>query len=280
MAQVLGKEVSISDRSFSVSDPPSKRTMAMGNMDPDGSISVTDRLLFSDYTSCYLGSFREPAKHPGLSYEREYLAFGRDSDEENLAEMASRLLAAREAENLVSLAGDPKKMKDAFMLATAIIGWTGVEPLVAALQMGIVAAWAYLESVLDVRLILAGGKVAAVKSPADWVSDIYKFPTYFPVEVRAKESPNGLDYGAYLAIFTALCSQKNLGLRFMDILEDALHSSEDYSDVRCDNLIVAMKAECSMTSEPVFFSLIPYDWGDPGTYQIKSTGSLSYYSET
>ena len=100
------------------------------------------------------------------------------------------------------------------------------------------------------------------------------------MEVRAKESPNGLDYGAYLAIFTALCSQKNLGLRFMDILEDALHSSEDYSDVRCDNLIVAMKAECSMTSEPVFFSLIPYDWGDPGTYQIKSTGSLSYYSET
>ena len=276
LAQVLGTDAKISDKVLSVTDPPSERNLIRGNMDI-GDVSVTDRLLFSDYAAQYLGNYRDPGKNPGLAYEQEYLVFGKDSDEGNLGEMAGKLLLAREAENLVYLAQSSAEKAEAESLAIAIMGWTGNAAIVKATELGIIAAWAYLESVLDVRLILAGGKVPAVKTQAEWTSRIELLPTYFDVNIRAKESENGLDYASYLAVFTALCSNKKLGLRFADILEDALHTCEDYAGVHCDNLIVSMKVKCTMTSEPIFFNLIPYDWGDPGTYHIVSERSMSYF---
>ena len=187
-----------------------------------------------------------------------------------------RLLLSREAENLASIVSDPAKMSSALELATAILGWTLNEALVTALQYGIAAAWAYLESVLDVRLLLSGGRVAMVKTPEQWTSKLEAFATYFPVEQKAIESESGLDYKDYMLTFLGLTFTKNLGLRFLDILENSLRSCEDYSQVRVDNLIFSMKVECDFEARPLFFSLIPSADRDFSGYSFKLTQSMSY----
>ena len=49
------------------------------------------------------------------------------------------------------------------MIATSLAGFSGNPAVVKIVQIGVVAAWAYVESILDLRTLLSGGKFHSLK---------------------------------------------------------------------------------------------------------------------
>ena len=74
----------------------------------------------------------------------------------------NKLLLLREGVNFVYILADGEMRHSAELLAAAIAG--GAPGVTTALTAALLAAWAYGESLLDVRILLAGGKVPAVKT--------------------------------------------------------------------------------------------------------------------
>ena len=93
---------------------------------------------------------------------------GEKEDRQNLAEAAARLLAVREGLNLVHILGDGNKRAQARELAAAIVGVSGLLPLVEVVAVLVMGVWALGEALVDVRTLLAGGKVPLIKSGEDW----------------------------------------------------------------------------------------------------------------
>ena len=77
---------------------------------------------------------------------------GRYTEWENLAETLEKILLIREAGNVAYLLQDKEKMQEIEGLA-GLIGWmAGGNPAVTkVVEIGLVGAWAYMESILDVR---------------------------------------------------------------------------------------------------------------------------------
>ena len=88
---------------------------------------------------------------------------GKDNDADNLRVTVDRLLLLREGLNMASLMAMPDKQSEAMALAVTLAGATVNPAIIEAVKYGILAAWAYVESVLDVRTLLDGGKISLVK---------------------------------------------------------------------------------------------------------------------
>ena len=133
------------------------RQLMEGNWSPeaDTDTGILDKLwlhyYIQNYFSDYTAEREKGAKEKVLDYEMEYLLAGKESDTENLETVACELLGIREAMNFVTILKDAEKKSLALGIATAAVGFTGIAPLVKAVQIGILLAWAYVESVLDVR---------------------------------------------------------------------------------------------------------------------------------
>ena len=107
-------------------------------------------------------------KTGSVHYEQEYLLQGNASERENLKRTVNELLAVREAVNLAALYADSEKRSEAEALALAITGLAGITPITAAASFFIMTVWAFAESVADVKVLLAGGKIPFFKQPGKW----------------------------------------------------------------------------------------------------------------
>ena len=74
----------------------------------------------------------------------------------------------REAVNLAALYADSEKRSEAEALALAITGLAGITPITVAASFFIMTVWAFAESVADVKVLLAGGKIPFFKQPGEW----------------------------------------------------------------------------------------------------------------
>ena len=111
------------------------------------------------YVPLYFSSFSMENKMETsrLKYEMEYLLAGKKSDRENLKEAVNRVLTLRGAMNLLFLLNSPDKKAEADALAAAVSA--GIVPAQLVLSFFILTIWAFGEAVLDVRTLLAGGKI-------------------------------------------------------------------------------------------------------------------------
>lgn len=278
LKQVLPDQA-VSTKTFTINTLPSHRSLSSGTLPADGTLSPLERLLCQYYFLEKFSSFVHPMHRKGMYYEVEYLIGGENSDKENLAQTVEELLVFRGAMNLGSLVSDPKKMAEAESVALALAGATLNPAIVEAVQAGIVAAWVYVESILDIRTLLDGGKVAIVKTPADWTSSILSLPACLNVEMKARESRQGVSYESALTAMLVLVSDKKLGLRAMDVLENELHGYEDYQAVKADNLIYRVKADYQYRGMPVFGSLVTIGT-PPDGYEFLAEEEMSYVSDT
>ena len=119
----------------------------------------------TDYTST------EHISDP-LRYQLEYVIGGKTTDQENLKAVVYRLLAAREAANMMYLLRDPTRQSEIHEMALVICAAIGLPALEGIVSLALQAAWAFGESLMDVRQLLAGGKVPLVKTGATWMVSI------------------------------------------------------------------------------------------------------------
>jgi hypothetical protein len=124
---------------------------------------------FSSYTD-YIGedgSFNKDSEKQ-LDYMIEYILYGQSSDRENLSLAVSELALLREGINLAYLLTDSAKKQEAYALALTLVGYTGNLALVCAAKYMILTAWAYGESIVELRRLYRGEKVELIKTGAGW----------------------------------------------------------------------------------------------------------------
>lgn len=213
----------------------------------DVSFSAADEVLFGEYLMEKCGNYRSPALQSPLQYEVEYILAGKSSDVENLRWVAGRLVLLREAANALYLYSDRKKVAEADALAwgLAIVSLApDIQPLI---RDSILLAWAYAESVLDVRTLLSGGKVALLKDQGSWKLSLQHMLDYISHLGETAESDEGLDYEAYLRLLLLMENPDTKTLRCMDIIEMNLRMTPGNASFRMDGCIDSLTVEANIS---------------------------------
>lgn len=243
--------------------------------------ALQEKLLFHEYLmhqfSSAVSADRVNLENgTALSYELEYLLEGKSSDIQNLKGVAHKLLLLREAVNFAYLLTDESKQLQAEALAVAITGLVGIAPLASAVRYGILLAWAYGESILDVRSLLAGGKVAIVKTPQTWqlaLENIGELVNRSGGETKQDE--NGLSYEMYLRLLLFTEDEAQLTLRSLDLIEKNMQRQPGGAYFAADALVESLTAKTSFSISPLFLSLrFITSYREAFTYQ--ATTSKSY----
>lgn len=256
LGMVVEQVETLSTSQISLEESLTHRKLEKGNGTAERDTEWYERILVLEYAGEYFSDYTKPATDHALAYELEYLLCGKANDKANLEGTVIRLLALREAANIIHIVGDSGKMNNALLLAEALAGFTGNVAIIKVVQAGIVAAWAYVESIQDVRALLAGDKIALIKSREQWTVDTENLLSSFQGTSKAKDCSNGLSYQNYLKMLLFTKSQKELAYRMMDIMEQNLRLTPLYQDCRLDYMICGLRYDVEFSAAPIFSRLV------------------------
>ena len=262
-----------------LSESSSTDTAALGSdhgIELSGSIlnDTTSTVLYDEYLMQYMGSYTSPATSDGLSYELEYIICGGTTDKENLLSLTTKLLLTRMGLNIVFLLTNRSYNSQAESLATALVGWTGIVALVTAVKLLLIAVWAFCESVLDVRALLQGKKVAFYKGSQSWTTTISDCVAKVAAGNIAKESDSGLGYDTYLRMYLITQGMEEKLLRTMTVIEWNVGRGRD--DFSLSDCIYAVELSAEFKSRPVFYSLYGTLVGKTSAYGYSVVWSQTY----
>lgn len=242
---VLPDNAVISEKEADVSIFTSNRNLQKGIGDIGGRESgVSDKVFLQAYAMNKLGTYKEPG-HPGaLDYQAEYIVGGRGSDRENLKKTVNRMLLLREAANAAYLYTDPEKRAQSGTLAASLCTALLIPGGAFAVEKLLLLGWAYGESLLDVRQLMAGGKIPLVKSSASWQLELSDIGQIFTL-LRDGQTKNtsGLDYNDYLQILLFTTSRHNLIFRCMDMIEQNIRLKPGKENFRIDSCMECLETE-------------------------------------
>lgn len=256
LSLVLSNNATLSEAAINTDCAVSGRRLESGIGGRELSGNWYDQVLMNQYLTHYLTDYTDEAADRGLQYELEYLIGGKSEDLANLKIAVAEILAIREAMNLASIVLMPEKQAEALALATLLAGVT-VNPLVIeAVKYGILAAWAFAESVLDLRALLAGDKVAMMKSEVEWTSDLDVIPELLAGFAKAKSSPGGKHYRDYLSLLLFFHSAEKLAMRAMDVQEAAIRRISGYENFRMDCVICEAEVCGTYSYVPIFAGFV------------------------
>jgi len=276
LAQVIADTNGLSDESIDLQARVSSRTLRTGIQPDVTEVDITTKLLYVQYLMETYQRYGVDKGHDGLKYEAEYVLCGKESDKENLASTVEKLLLLREAENYIAIMGDSGKVAQAASLATAIGGVSLNPAVIEALKFAIIGVWAYIESILDLRLLLDGGKVPVVKTKEQWTSDVMHLAGVFSTDFKAKDSTAGLSYEDYLRILLTAEGEKKLGLRSCDVIENALNTQPDYESCRLDTMICEASLCTKYHADSMFFSYVSVSGVGRDFYEFTQKTSIAY----
>jgi hypothetical protein len=190
---------------------------------------VTDRVFFLAYLTEHFGNATKEKETESLLYEQEYLLAGQDTDAKNLESVCKKILNIRMAANYVYLLTDTQKQAEAEAMAAALCSLLTVPAITQLAKHAILLAWAYGESIVDVRVLLQGKRAPAVKTADTWqlqLSSVVKMGT--PEEdVKECDVSKGLSYSDYVRGFLLLTEETVLSMRSLDLMESNLGIKAD-----------------------------------------------------
>lgn len=245
----------ISTKRMNLAEGLEKRTLCEGNMNYEAEGDWYRKILALEYGSAHFSNYCDPKENHAFAYELEYLIGGQEEERENLEIVVNRLLLYRCASNVTYLLSDRDKMLQSETMAAALAGFTGNPAIVKAVQIAVVGAWAYIESIQDIRALLSGGKIALVKSKEQWTTDLSHLLQSFQNQTRAKECSNGQKYEDYLKQILFFENDKTFAYRMLNVMEQNLMQKEEYRDCKMDHMIVCLQSEVEFGAEPLFSKL-------------------------
>lgn len=281
LAQILSEGKRISSKVIEKEDAVERRTLNVGNYEKEYTIHATDKAFILQYLKKYTSHYLKKIEIPhALSYEQEYILFGKYSDEENLKKMASRILFIREGINFAYLLSDSAKQEEAFVLATAIAAAAGIPFAVKAIQMGILASWAYAESIVELRSLFSNEKIAAVKTAESWTVNLAEAGiVIFQNSVKAKPVNNGIDYQDYLDAFMLLEDKTKIGKRFANLLEKNIRLYAGYEQARIDCMVTAMETKNTYHAKQAFLTFVTVGGLSKAGYDFENLYEFSYLDQ-
>lgn len=227
------------DISFINKDVIKRSIEASGNED-----TLKKNVLSTEYVAkhfiCYTDTSPGDNDRAGssalLDYEMEYIIGGEHNDRENVYKVINQLSVIREGVNLSYLISSQDKMSEAYMLAAALVGVTGCDLAVRLVQYIIVSIWAYAESIVELRKLLAGETIALIKNRDNWIlqlsslvdeklnlqSLINNITSYEAVnnnKVEENGRDNGIGYKEYLKLLIMYMNKSDRNYRIAALME-------------------------------------------------------------
>lgn len=135
---------------------------AVGKDEPEFLDKIKYICYAKDQFSCYTEDRGRTTK-----YGREYLIAGKQEEKDNLLHVVTKLLGTRLLLNFVTIVADPVLQQKSLATATAIAGFTGIMPVIYAVQYVILLILAFEEACVDVTALLEGRGVPVMKSATD-----------------------------------------------------------------------------------------------------------------
>lgn len=257
---VLPQDAVVSGRRLSLNELPSA-SVSSSHLDRENGIltgfkNLVQRLVVGEYDIRFFKGFQKEMQEPSF-YELEYIVHGADLDRENLAGAVSRLVALREGLNLIHIFSDPGKRQEARGLALAIVGGTGILPLVSVTTFFIMSVWALGEALVDVRCLLNGEKVPVLKSKSDWKLELEELLDIgrsrgLGANGDMRGDGKGLDYKGYMRILIFGGYSSDMVYRMMDVMQ--MNICREQSGFTMENCACKVDIETAVSGKHVFFS--------------------------
>lgn len=195
-----------------------------------------EKVLLNAYIFQKYGYYGQEKENAALDYQVEYLLGKKASDIENLKVAAEKMLMIREAANAAYLYSDAAKRTEIAAMAASVSAVTFAPYLQPLLETSILFAWAYIESIQDVKLLLAGGKVPLLKNASDWKTDLESILNFTEVSAGRKET-RGLTYQQYLWTLLLFEKEENLLFSMMDVMEMDIRTTVYHENFRMDGCV-------------------------------------------
>lgn len=272
---LLGVDTSrLSEKKADLSKSVTRRKRQTGNWSgTKTAASAAEQLLFQQYLleqfACYPANGENTAASgQTLDYEIEYLLAGKASDRQNLKTVLKQILALREVANFVYLQTDSQKKGEALTLATLLVGASGNTLLIKGVQQGILAVWAFAESISDTRSLLAGKTIPIIKTAEQWTTDVGGLSKDSSFS-EASQCTGGLTYKDYLCLLLAMENRGKLCYRAMDLMEWEIRTVKGYENLQMDMLWDQAVFTYEYQAKPLFVSTIrkSYCWSIQQTVQ-------------
>lgn len=136
---------------------------------------VIDTALFDEYLlthfdmyTDYIDETNDANTEALLDYSIEYIIAGNRVDSENIKSVMLDIALIRQGINLSYLISDSGKRNQAYALAASLLGFTGSDAIIRIGQYVILAFWAMGESIVDLRELYDGNRVAFIKTKDTW----------------------------------------------------------------------------------------------------------------
>lgn len=245
LSLILSEPEMVSDRTIAEEELSSKRELQKGvgfkENFPQGDIS--HKLLFTTYLNQHFEHYLKDSKEHPLFYETEYLLAGKTSDRENLKAVANKLLAVRIGINYTYLFTSQERQAEAQAMALGLSSLLIAPEASEIVKQALLFAWAYGESILDLRNLFAGKKVPIIKTNENWNLQLANIPKLLKNEEFEMAPPveEGATYQEYLKILLLTEKEEVLCMRALDLLEVNL-------GIRVDECVTGLqiKSTCRM----------------------------------
>jgi hypothetical protein len=238
-------------------------------------------ILYGQYLDEYFKALvlngQKAEKETVLQYELEYILGGEKTDYENLVFAIENILVLREGANFLYLLSDSQKRETARETAAVLVGFTGIYALVLITEVLILLAWAFAESLMDMRLLVEGGKVPVYKSRATWQLEFEQLLSLEEGGKRKEEQKGGregLNYREYLGLCLLFMDKDDKLLRTMDLVQENIKRRYGKNNFLLKNCIYGIQVQISGKIERRFLSYYLQSFTDP--YRFCFTRSYCY----
>lgn len=285
-AQYYEEQETSQDYGDRVSDFASEDEVSFTGLLGDiGSYSM-DEFCLDQYITRQFGSYCQKTTgwKQSLDYGWEYIVAGKASDQDNLKSVLNRILLIRTVVNFMALQRDTAREKEAYAAAAAIVGFTGLAPLITLTQTLILLTWSLVESLVDIAALLLNKHVPVVKSPSDITTN---FAQVFLINQDAivgrasklkAQGKNSFGYKQYLLLFLMLTKQSTRRYRVMDLIQQNMKKN-GYNGFQLGSCVYEMKVEGNFSFPARFFRMAPIEavlGRNIKTYQTTSKVVVGY----
>jgi hypothetical protein len=191
-----------------------------------------------------------------LTYEWEYLLYGKSSDKDNLEAAIGRLILIRTLLNFTTILGDKEKWSEAKSIASSLVGFTGLPILVAITQGVLMILLAFACGLVDTCALLTGKEIPILRKGVELKYSDLLMLTRENIRKKADayKEEKGFSYHNYLTLFLYLTNQRKLAYRMMDLIQENINLRYG-TEFNLQNCIFGYEAEARFYIKPVFTSL-------------------------
>ncbi len=216
------------------------------------------------YANKQFSSYTEQ-KARTTKYGLEYLAAGKREEKDSLSHVVNKILVIRLLLNFGCIVADPVLQEKSLITATILAGFTGLPPVISAVQYTILLILAFEEACIDLTALLEGRQVPIAKG-AGQLKMRYEeicLASKSLFAAKAKEySRNGksavadITYNQYLWFFLLVQSVDKLRDRSYDLIQHDLR--EKYNQTFTIRTCICRSRYQVKYQIPFLFPSLPY----------------------